>query len=136
MAEAIGIVGLDEFRNRLRAVETSLPRALRLVFNESAEIVAGDARPRVARKTGRAASTVKLKSTQRYARVAGGGNKAPYYPWLDFGGRVGRRKTVRRTFIKDGRYIYAAYFANTARFREVMERGLRGLAESSGIAVD
>jgi hypothetical protein len=39
--------------------------------------------------------------------VAVGGKKAPYFPWLDFGGQ-GRAKgrPAPRPFINGGRYVY------------------------------
>ncbi len=137
MAEAIRIEGLSEFRNNLRAMDRAFPKALRLAFNESADIIVQSARPRVRRKTGRAAGTVKVKSTQSYARVSGGGSKAPYYPWLDFGGHIAPRgRNIDRPFIKHGRYIYAAYDDSRGRFVEVMQRALVQVAEQAGIGVD
>lgn len=136
MADPIKIVGLDEFRNNLRTLDRELPKALRLAFNEAADIVVQDARPRVPSKSGKARGSVKVRSTQSAVRISGGGNKAPYYPWLDFGGRVGRKKATVRPFLKDGRYIYHAYFRNTTRFTEVLERNLLKVAEQAGIEVE
>lgn len=136
MTEAIKIEGLDQFRANLKAMDRELPKALRLAFNAAAEIVVQDARPRVPSKSGRARASVKARSTQAYSRVAGGGNKAPYYPWLDFGGRVGRAKSVSRPFLKDGRYIYDAYFRNKARYGEVLEKALLDVAAQAGVVVE
>jgi len=136
MAEPIKIDGLSQFRANLRALDRSLPRTLRLAFNEAADIVASDARPRVPARSGRARATVKVKSTQSYARVAGGSGKASYYPWLDFGGRVGRNKSVKRQFLKDGRYIYYSYNRNRDRFRQVLEESLTATAVQAGFEVD
>jgi len=107
-----------------------------MAFNGAADVVVNDARPRVAKRSGRAAGTVKARSTQTASRVVGGGNKAPYYPWLDFGGRVGRMRSVVRPFLKTGRYIYDAYFDNRARYGELLERGLLDVAASAGVEVE
>jgi hypothetical protein len=136
MADPIRIDGLKQFRANLKSLDRELPKALRLAFNEAAEIVVTDARGRVPSKSGKARASVKAKSTQAYSRIAGGGNKAPYYPWLDFGGRVGRNKSVKRPFLKDGRFIYNAYFRNLGRYAEVLQKSLIKLADQAGVEVD
>lgn len=135
MSEPIKVEGLREFNRALKRMDSDLPKAVRLAFNEAADIIVQDARPHVPARTGRARGTVKARSTQTAARVVGGGNRAPYYPWLDFGGRVGRRKSVRRPFLKDGRYIYAAYDRRKAEFIDVMAQKLVDVAEGAGIEV-
>lgn len=136
MADAIRISGLNEFRRGLKDMGGDLPKALRLAFNDAADIVVSDARPRVPKRSGRAAGTVKARSTQTAARVAGGGSRAPYYPWLDFGGQIGTRGP-RRPFLKEGRYIYNAYFKakRSGRFQESLEKNLVDVARSAGIEV-
>jgi hypothetical protein len=109
VAEAVSIVGLAEFRKGIKAMDRDLPKAVRIAFNDAADLIVSDARPEVASRSGRAKGTVKARSTQTSARVSGGSGRAPYYPWLDFGGRVGRRGSVRRPYLTKGRYIYAAY---------------------------
>lgn len=135
--DAVRIEGLREFQRGLKALDKDLPKALRLAFNEAADIVVDDARPRVTSRTGRARGTVKARSTQTAARVVGGGNRAPYYPWLDFGGRVGRRRSVKRPFLKNGRYIYNAYFKarDAGRFQDALQDGLLDVARQAGIEV-
>lgn len=136
MTEAIKIDGLNQFRANLKTIERGLPKALRLAFNEAADVVVQDARPRIPSKSGRARASVKAKSTQAFSRVSGGGNKVPYYPWLDFGGRVGKGKSVRRPFLTDGRYIYNAFYSNRKRYVEVLERALITVAEQAGVEVE
>lgn len=135
MSEPIKVEGLREFNRALKKMDSDLPKAVRLAFNEAADLIVQDARPNVPVRSGRARSTVKARSTRTAARVVGGGNRAPYYPWLDFGGRVGRRKSVRRPFLKDGRYIYAAYDRRKGEFIDVMAQKLVDLAEGAGIEV-
>jgi hypothetical protein len=137
MAEAIKIEGLNEFVRNLKALDRDLPKAVRRAFNEAADVVVADARPRVAKQSGRARSSVRSRSTQMFARVSGGGGRAPHYPWLDFGGRVGRRGTVRRPFLKEGRYIYRSYYDARAsgEFERVMVKALIDVVESAGIEV-
>ena len=124
MAEPIKIEGLREFTKNLKTLDSELPKAVRMAFNEAADIVVGSARPRIPTKSGKARASVKARSTRTAARVVGGSTRVPYYPWLDFGGHVGRNRSISRPFLKDGRYIYDAYFREKPRFVEAMEHGL------------
>lgn len=137
MTEAIKITGLNEFVRNLKSLDRDLPKAVRKAFNEAADVVVADARPRVPRRSGRAQRSVRSRSTQTAARVVGGGNKAPHYPWLDFGGRVGKGQSVRRPFKRDGRYIYRSYFEKKAsgQFERVMTTALVDVARSAGVEV-
>lgn len=136
MVDAVRIEGLTEFRRGLKELSTDLPKALRLAFNDAADLVVQDARPRIPSRTGRAKGTVKARSTQTAARVVGGGSRAVYYPWLDFGGTL-PVTNVRRPFLKEGRYIYNAYFRakRSGRFQESLEKNLVAVARSAGIEV-
>lgn len=138
MTEAIKVEGLKEFGRDLKKLDRDLPKLVRVALNTSAELVAAGTRPKVDRATGRAAGTVRPKSTRTKARVAGGGRRAPYYPWLDFGGRVGRGGAIRRPFTKDGRYLYPTYrkLRDSGEFQEVMTRELVDVARKAGIEVD
>lgn len=137
-AEPIKIEGLNQFVKNLKTLDRNLPKAVRLAFNEAADVVVDDAHPRIPRKSGRARGSVKARSTQTNARVVGGGNRASYYPWLDFGGRVGRRHSVIRPKVADGRYIYRSYFDMKASgdLEKVMIKALLDVVEQAGIEVD
>lgn len=131
----IQIEGLTEFRKALKELDNDLPKALRMAFNEAADTVADDARVRVPRDSGTARGSVKTASTQRYARVKGGGNKAPYYPWLDFGGKIPRGP--HRRFLHNGRYIYNAYFKHrdSGDFGDNLSDALIKVAKTAGLDV-
>lgn len=136
MAEPIKIQGLAEFQRNLRKLDSDLPKALRIAFNDATGLVIDYARPRVARRTGRAAGTIKAKSTRTKARVSGGGRRAPYYPWLDFGGKVGRNRSIDRPFYKEGRYLWKALVVKRDALQTALEGALIGVAEQAGIEVD
>lgn len=131
----VRVTGLKEFQRALKKVDKDLPKAMRLALNESANVVVASATPLIPRRSGRAARSVKARSTQTLARVQGGGGRAEYYPWLDFGGAVGRRNATRRPFLPKGRYIYPAFFANRDRFRSSLEDALVNVARSAGVEV-
>lgn len=133
---AIRVEGLKEFQANLRKLDSDLPKALRMAFNTAAEMVVDVAKPKVPTLTGKARRSVKARSTRTAARVQGGSKAVPYYPWLDFGGRVGRNKSIRRPFIKNGRYIYDAYFTNRDEFAEVLEMALIDVARQAGVVVE
>lgn len=135
MTDPIRVDGLAEFRRNLKKLDGDLPKALRIALNEAADIVVGDARPRVPTRTGRAAASIKARSTQTAVRVVGGSKRVPYYPWLDFGGKVGRRKSVRRAFLKEGRYLYRSYFDNRDEFSKVLTAALIDVARQAGVEV-
>lgn len=138
MADPIKIEGLRKFSRDLKTLDKELPKALRLALNEAAGVIVSDAKPRIPSRSGKARRSVVAQSTRTESRVSGGGNRAPYYPFLDFGGRVGRNKSVRRPFLKEGRYIYRAYFDAAVRdeFVQVMEKSLIKVADSAGIEVE
>lgn len=133
--EPVKIEGLAEFNRDLRKLGSDLPKALRLAHNEAAQLIVDYAKPRVPTKTGRAAGSVKAKSTRTESRVQGGSKRVPYYPWLDFGGRVGPRRSVHRPFIKEGRYLYPALGANYDQFTELLTEKLIDVARQAGVEV-
>ncbi|MEU7817058.1 hypothetical protein [Pseudonocardia sp. NPDC049154] len=135
----IRVEGLREFNRNLRRMDKDLPKGLRLAGNEAAKIVVDEAKPRVPIGPGRgghAASSIKAASTRTAARVSAGGKRFPYYPWLDFGGRVGPNKSVRRPFLKKGRYIWAAFDDRRDDVEQVLNTELVNVARSAGIGVD
>lgn len=134
-SSTIKVVGLTEFRKGLRAMDRGLPKGVRLALNEAANTLIDATRPKIPRRTGAAAASLRAQSTQTTARVAVGGPKAPYYPWLDFGGRTGRRKSVVRPFYKEGRYLYPTLAQEREAIQGVMLKALTQLAQSNGIEV-
>lgn len=115
--DPIKIEGLALFSRELRAIDSDLPKGLRVVQNSAADIVVKHARAETEVSSGRAQRSIKASSTRTLARVKGGGPRTPYYPWLDFGGRVGRKRSVARRFIKSGRYIYPGYAENKSKIK-------------------
>lgn len=131
----VKIEGMRELQAHLREMDRNLPKQIRLTLNGVATLVAETAASRVPRRTGRAAASIRPASQQRYAIVAGGGARAPYLPWLDFGGRVGRNHAVKRPFLRTGRYIFASVRDRRAMIREEVAKGLERLARESGFKV-
>lgn len=131
----ITITGIKEFQRSLKQLDTDLPKQLRIALNEASQLVVDKAKPKIPRRSGNAAASLKVRSSQWEARIAAGGRKAPYYPWLDFGGKVGPHKSVHRPFFKEGRYIYPALKANREQIIEVMATAISDLARDAGLEV-
>lgn len=129
----IEVEGLREFQRSLRQMDADLPKQIRVVLNASGEIVIKYARPMIPSKSGAARASMKLRSSQREARLAAGGRRAPYYPWLDFGGAVGPNDSVTRPFVKIGRYVYPTLRDHNAEIQEAMSEGLQRLATDAGL---
>ena len=134
--EPIKIEGLAEFTRNLRKLDADLPKALRVAMNGAAKVVVDWAQPKVPRRSGRAARSIKARSTRSAVRVAGGSARVPYYPWLDFGGKVGPARSVSRPYRKEGRYLWAALAAKRDEVQRVTEQALLDAARSAGVEVD
>ncbi len=156
MADQIRIAGLREFQRALKRMDSDLPKALRLAMNEAAQIVVDEAKPKVPRRTGRAAASIRVASTRTAARVREGGARVPYMPWLDFGGTVGRGRkaavrvgrghhrtadqqaragSVKRPYYSDGRYIWRAVGVRRDDITAVLQKALVSVAEQAGLKV-
>ncbi|MDG4762426.1 HK97 gp10 family phage protein [Micromonospora sp. WMMD710] len=137
MTEPIRVQGLAEFNRSLRKLDADAPKGLRLAHNEAAQIVVDAARPLMPRRSGRAQAAVKARSTRTATRVSAGSSRAPYVPWLDYGGE-GRRKgrPAYREFRKGGRYVYPAFHAHRDDVQGALEGALLKVVRSAGLEVD
>lgn len=135
MPTKIQIDGLRQFQASLRKMDADLPKQLRLALNKASDEVIDYAKPRFPKRSGAAAASLKARSTQRAARVGLGGRRAPYAPWLDFGGRVGPNKSVRRPFIREGRYVYKGLSERRPQIIEIMQDAMTQLARDAGLEV-
>lgn len=135
MVDRIEVKGIREFRTALKKADADAPKMIRVTLNGAADVVLDYARPRIPSRSGAARQSLKARSSQKDVRVAVGGKKAPYYPWLDFGGHVGPNDSVSRPFITEGRYIYPALRVKRDDVTKVMSEGLAALATSAGLDV-
>lgn len=133
--DRISIRGLRDFQATLKAMDGQSQKKLRVALNAAAELVADRARRGVPTRSGKAKRSVKTASDQRTAQVKGGGAKAAYYPWLDFGGAVGPKRSVHRPFRDVGRYIYPAFSAQYDEVLAELEEQLADLARDAGLEV-
>ncbi|HVW34043.1 MAG TPA: HK97 gp10 family phage protein [Acidimicrobiia bacterium] len=136
----IQVKGITDLRKALRDISKDLAKELRVGLNEAARIVADEAATKVPRRSGAAAASIKVGSTQTAANVKVGGTAAPYFPWLDFGGSTGRGHqagepgsgAVKRPFLKEGRYIYPTLAEKRDEVTKKVDEVLERLAKQAG----
>jgi hypothetical protein len=133
----IGIGGLAQLNRGLRALDKDAPKQLRLVHNDAANMLIDHAKPKVPEKTGAARRSMVARSTRTSARVAVGGKKAPWFPWLDFGGQ-GRVKgrPAPRAFIREGRYIYPTLREIRPKIEARLQDGISAVIRGAGLEED
>ncbi len=130
--------GLRELQTSLGRVAPEAKREFTAQLRTIGKAVADGAAAEMPRRKGRARKSLKVRVVAgrgfEGVQISEGGAVAPYVPWLDFGGKVGRgrrshatvsvhaggRVSVRRhgslgtgsttrEFIKGGRYLYPEY---------------------------
>ncbi len=131
------VSGLREFNRALKRFDAQLPKAVRIALNEATEVVIDYAVPRIPSRTGRARASLKARSTRTEARVRGGGARAAYYGWLDFGGqgRIAGRPAAR-PFLREGRYLWKALRERRVVFSEKLSQALTQVGRDAGMQVD
>jgi hypothetical protein len=132
----IKVEGLAQLQKALRRIDSEAPKGLRLVANQAADLLIDKTRPLIPSVTGAARSSLRAQSTRTSAKVAVGGRKAGYYPWLDFGGegRV-RGRPAHREFIKEGRYLYPTLARESGAIEKILQTGIVLVAQNAGLDV-
>ncbi len=136
MDRRISISGLNQLSRGLRALDKEAPKALRVGLNDAANLLVSRTVPWVPKRSGRAAASYKARSTRTSARVSIGGNRAPYVPWLDFGGKTGRNGSVVRPFLREGRYLYPTLKRIRPEIEEMLSNAITDVIRSVGMEVD
>lgn len=136
MEPKVSIKGLAEFSRGLKKLDSEAPKQLRIGLNAAADLLIDKTRPQIPVKTGAARASLKARSTRTSARIAVGGKKASYYPWLDFGGKTGRKGSVVRPFYKAGRYLYPTLGKVRPLILAELDQQIRTVARNAGLAVD
>lgn len=110
----VQVKGLAELRRAFKQIEGNEKGEFKAAFLPIAQHVAGVVQQRMPHVTGTAQASVKGAATDYGAKLQAGGGRAPYYHFLDFGGSTGKGHrpgvsnsgSVKRPFIRDGRYLY------------------------------
>lgn len=130
--ETIRVHGIADLQRALRQMDKDAPKELAAELATISDFVLQRARAKVPHLTGAARGSMKVKKQQRGAALAVGGTKAEYYPWLDFGGRVGRNRSVRRDVIPGGRYIYPTVAQHDDEIKRMVDVVLERMARRAG----
>jgi len=133
----IAVTGLNALNRGLRALDAEAPKQLRLALNSAAQLLIDEARPEVPADTGAARRSMVARSTRTTARVAVGGKRAPYFPWLDFGG-AGKRpgRPAGRPYYPDGRYVYPTLARIRPRIERQLGEALSAVVAGAGLQED
>lgn len=134
--QRVVVDGLRDLNKALKAANTEASDEMKAVLKGIAEGVVTDVRSRVPRRTGKAAASYRPRGGVKGASIAFAGSKAPYAPWLDFGGTVGKSKSVKRPFIKGGRYLYPAINDNMADIEQKVADAIDDITGRYGFKVE
>ena len=98
----------------------------RSLMSELADETADDARGRARRGMLTGAS---MNSIRAMGPVVRAGDDVPWYGFADFGGRVGRLRSIVRTYIKGGRWLFPAVrdVGVVRKAEQMVDRATRGL---------
>lgn len=130
----VSVTGLAALNKGLRAIDSQAPKELRLALNEVAQLLVDATRPKIPSVSGAARRSLVARSTRTSARVAVGGKRAPYFPWLDFGGqgRIAGRPAPR-TFLGEGRYVYPTLRQIRPRIEAQLQESLSRVIRNAGL---
>jgi hypothetical protein len=135
--QRIAVGGLAQLARGLKAVAAQAPKELRLALNAVANLLIDEARPKVPTVTGAARRSMIARSTRTSARIAVGGKRAPYFPWLDFGGQ-GKRpgRPPARPFLSDGRYVYPTLRLIRPKIESQLQQSISAVITAAGLQED
>lgn len=131
---SVGVTtNLSSWQQDLNRFQAGAADRIQKMLSMAAETVADDAQRLVPRgPSGDARASLRVLRGRNPVAVSGGGHRAPYYPWLEFGGRVGINNSVRRSVVPGGRYIWPAWLRDRKEILADMEDGLADEAKQAG----
>lgn len=130
------VTGLRDLGSALKAADAEASKELGQMMKGIAQGVVADVSHRVPYRSGKAASSYKARGSARGASIAWAGERAPYVPWLDFGGKVGRHKTVSRPFKQGGRFLYPTIADNMHDVEELVAQAIDEITGKYGFKVE
>jgi hypothetical protein len=130
----VSVTGLAALSRGLKAMDAGAPKELRLALNHAAQTLVDATAPKIPVKTGAARRSLVARSTRTSARVAVGGKKAPWYPWLDFGGEGKRSgRPAARPFIGEGRYVYPTLRQIRPQIQATLQESITAVIRNAGL---
>lgn len=138
MSVTVKVEGLRELRAALGKADRNAPKALDRALKDAAQLVVNDAKRRIPLGPpagGHVRSSVRSAKVSHGVEVRAGGARYPYYMWLEFGGRVGRRHATKRDRVKSGRYLRPAFLARQKRVNRACSRAVARALRAAGLRV-
>lgn len=140
MGNEIGlrVEGLDEVIAAMDEAGGNLGDVVHDVEMELADRIVDGARGSVRSKSGAARGSIRSASKgPERVEISGGGSRAPYFGWLDFGGGVGVNDSVQRPYRRRGRYVWLEYFDldDGGDVEQLMDDELVDVVERAGLDV-
>lgn len=158
----VHVEGLAALMRAMVRVAPEARKQLRTAAKNVGGKLASQTAAKVPKRTGNAARSLKPSVKGNDVLVTGGGGRAPYYPWLDFGGTVGRGRkstttitlftdrtgkvrmrsrtdrarktgTSTRPFIKGGRYLYPTLERLQHELRADLRRAVADACRAAGV---
>jgi hypothetical protein len=132
-AVTVKVSGLRELRGALKSMDKNMDKELGKALFVIARGIAAKISGAMPHLSGHAAGTVTPHAKIRGASISiGTGDAGDYVPWLDFGGRVGRQGSVRRPYIKTGRYLYPQIEAARPATLAAIDEAIGKAAQQAG----
>ena len=130
----VQIDGLTSLQEAMGRAREGLGPKIQAMLTSASETVAADARQLVPRgSSGLARASLKTSLVSGRPTVTGGSQRVRYFGFLEFGGTVGPKRSVKRAFVPGGRTIWPSWMRNRQSLLDAMERGLEELTKDSGL---
>lgn len=123
--------GLDEYRRSVDRFRRDFDDVRDVAVDEAADLVVVTARPRFPVMRGRARRGLVARDNEVV-------HQSEHGPFIDFGGRVGRRRSVVRPFRRRGRYVLPSLddLERGGDIERLMDRAVAEEARRAGLEVD
>jgi hypothetical protein len=128
----IKVEGARELAQALyNARDKELKKELRKVYRQSAQTVVRDARPRVPKRSGRLAKTLKAASSITRGWVTAGSNEVPYAGPIHFGwpSRPNSARDWRGGPIAPNPFLWDALDARRGEVQDAFEKGVQAVVD-------
>lgn len=98
--------GLAELKRDLKRLgHEDVPKRFKAANKSAADVVAQAAAAKAPSRTGKLRASIRALGQAKQGLVKMGKASLPYAGWIEFGGNI-KYGTIKRTFIKQGRYLF------------------------------
>lgn len=126
--------GLKEFDAKVHRLVSLTDHVVLDSETYAAKVTVDTARPSVPVLTGAAAASLRVVDYSDGAAATGGNSAVPYYGWLEFGGDAGRKHSVHRATVPEGRYLRPAFVQNLDKIERKMDDLMNDAINEAGLS--